>query len=181
MTDIFQEIATLKQRENATILAHYYQEGEIQELADYTGWRTRQQARRIGGDAKLLGIGLTTFIETSGGSFGNNPGIPQEAATVRIRRELVIFGVHGGQRRRRSFTPVADAVVGGKCSQPPGFLECNLRRENGARIAHRQEDFCAGESSVTTKCEMWKVRDLPEWMAGLGSRGDLYFGHLVHR
>src|SRR6266568_4053268 len=37
MTDIFSEIAALKKRENATILAHYYQEGEIQELADITG------------------------------------------------------------------------------------------------------------------------------------------------
>src|SRR5438067_29906 len=37
MTDIFAEIATLKQQENATILAHYYQDGEIQELADFTG------------------------------------------------------------------------------------------------------------------------------------------------
>jgi quinolinate synthase len=37
MTDIFDEIAALKQRENATILAHYYQDGEIQQLADYTG------------------------------------------------------------------------------------------------------------------------------------------------
>ncbi len=37
MTDIFAEISTLKQRENATILAHYYQEGEIQQLADFTG------------------------------------------------------------------------------------------------------------------------------------------------
>src|SRR5437868_8095048 len=37
MNDIFDEIAALKARENATILAHYYQEGEIQELADVTG------------------------------------------------------------------------------------------------------------------------------------------------
>lgn len=37
MHDIFDEIATLKARENATILAHYYQEGEIQQLADFTG------------------------------------------------------------------------------------------------------------------------------------------------
>src|ERR1700687_2236892 len=37
MTDIFDEIAALKARENATILAHYYQEGEIQDLADFTG------------------------------------------------------------------------------------------------------------------------------------------------
>ena len=37
MNDIFDEISSLKARENATFLAHYYQDGEIQELADYTG------------------------------------------------------------------------------------------------------------------------------------------------
>ncbi len=37
MNDIFNEIATLKTQANATILAHYYQEGEIQQLADFTG------------------------------------------------------------------------------------------------------------------------------------------------
>src|SRR5438132_13724273 len=37
MIDLLQEITDLKHRENATILAHYYQEGEIQDLADFTG------------------------------------------------------------------------------------------------------------------------------------------------
>src|SRR5215831_6252824 len=37
MTDLVDEIRSLKVRENATILAHYYQDGEIQELADFTG------------------------------------------------------------------------------------------------------------------------------------------------
>jgi quinolinate synthase len=37
VTDIFDEIAALKARENATLLAHYYQDGDIQELADFTG------------------------------------------------------------------------------------------------------------------------------------------------
>jgi quinolinate synthase len=37
MLDIIDEIKALKKREDATILAHYYQEGEIQALADYTG------------------------------------------------------------------------------------------------------------------------------------------------
>jgi quinolinate synthase len=35
--DIYDEIEALKEREDATILAHYYQDGEIQELADLTG------------------------------------------------------------------------------------------------------------------------------------------------
>jgi quinolinate synthase len=37
MDDIVAEIRTLKHKHNAAILAHYYQEGEIQELADFTG------------------------------------------------------------------------------------------------------------------------------------------------
>jgi quinolinate synthase len=37
MTDLIQEITALKARENATILAHYYQDGDIQQLADHTG------------------------------------------------------------------------------------------------------------------------------------------------
>jgi len=37
VTDLIKEIKTLKARQNATILAHYYQESEIQELADFTG------------------------------------------------------------------------------------------------------------------------------------------------
>ncbi len=37
MLDLVQEINRLKQEKNVTILAHYYQDGEIQELADFTG------------------------------------------------------------------------------------------------------------------------------------------------
>src|SRR6478735_3882398 len=37
MLDLIQEIRQLKKDRNATLLAHYYQEGEIQELADFTG------------------------------------------------------------------------------------------------------------------------------------------------
>src|SRR6266481_9481373 len=37
MTDLLSEIADLKSREQAVILAHYYQDSEIQQLADFTG------------------------------------------------------------------------------------------------------------------------------------------------
>src|SRR5271156_5965055 len=37
MLDLIDEIRQLKEQKNATILAHYYQEGDIQDLADYTG------------------------------------------------------------------------------------------------------------------------------------------------
>ena len=37
MSDLTTEIADLKKANGAVILAHYYQDGEIQALADYTG------------------------------------------------------------------------------------------------------------------------------------------------
>src|SRR6516162_7804612 len=37
MLDLVEEIRRLKTEKNATILAHYYQDGDIQELADHTG------------------------------------------------------------------------------------------------------------------------------------------------
>lgn len=37
MPDLLDEIQDLKRKANATILAHYYQEGDIQDLADFTG------------------------------------------------------------------------------------------------------------------------------------------------
>src|SRR6195256_3925027 len=37
MLDLVEEIRQLKKQKNATILAHYYQDGDIQDLTDFTG------------------------------------------------------------------------------------------------------------------------------------------------
>ena len=82
------------------------------ELADYAGWRAQQKERRAANGAKLLGIGISTFTEVSGGSLGPpRPGIPQEAATVRIRRDGTILVQSGvatnGQGHFTAFAQIA--------------------------------------------------------------------------
>ncbi len=83
------------------------------ELGDYTGWRAKQQELRRQGNSRLLGIGLSTFIEVSGGAMGG-PHMPREAATVRIRRDgtiLVQSGVaSNGQGHFTAFAQIAASV-----------------------------------------------------------------------
>ncbi|HEX4205839.1 MAG TPA: xanthine dehydrogenase family protein molybdopterin-binding subunit [Ktedonobacteraceae bacterium] len=87
------------------------------ELLDYRGWREQQAQRRAAHDPKLLGIGLATFIETTGDSAAaRNPNAPKEAATVRIRRDgsiLVQNAVaHNGQGHFTTFALIAAQVFG---------------------------------------------------------------------
>ena len=83
----------------------------VVELGDYAGWRAKQQKMRQQG--RLLGLGLATFIEVSGGAMGG-PGTPREAATVRVRRDgsiLVQSGVAtNGQGHFTAFAQIAAAV-----------------------------------------------------------------------
>lgn len=105
-----------------TVHGALYESGNYQaaleralELADYAGWRLKQQERRKVQSSSLLGIGLSTFVEISGGPFGpSGPGIPQDAATVRIRRDgtiLVESGVaHNGQGHFTAFAQIAAQI-----------------------------------------------------------------------
>lgn len=87
------------------------------DLADYRGWRDKQRTRRAANDTRALGVGLATFIESSGGAFGGSgPGIPQEAATVRLMTDgtlLVQSGVAtNGQGHFTAFAQIAASVFG---------------------------------------------------------------------
>src|SRR6202045_211842 len=66
MNDILDDISRLKVRENATILAHYYQEGEIQELADFTGdsLKLARAATRVETDT-IVFCGVHFMAETA--------------------------------------------------------------------------------------------------------------------
>ena len=62
-------------------------------------------------DSSLLGIGMAAFTEVSGGAMNSRPGVPQEAATVRIQRDgtiLVQSGVaSNGQGHFTAFAQIA--------------------------------------------------------------------------
>jgi carbon-monoxide dehydrogenase large subunit len=103
-----------------TVMGLQYESGNYQagldrlvEIAEYDQWRAKQRERRTKGDSRLLGLGLSTFIESAGGAM-SAPGMPQEAATVRIRRDgtiLVQSGVaHNGQGHFTAFAQIAAEV-----------------------------------------------------------------------
>ncbi len=85
------------------------------ELSKYAHFRKEQSQRRKSGNPRLLGIGLSSFIELSGDN-ATPPGMPREAATVRIRRDgtvLVRSGVaHNGQGHFTAFAQIAATVFG---------------------------------------------------------------------
>lgn len=101
-----------------TVTGAQYDSGNYQaaldkalELANYAGWRAKQREGREKASSTLLGIGLATFTEISGGAMGGRPGAPQEAATVRMQRDgtiLVQSGVaHNGQGHFTAFAQIA--------------------------------------------------------------------------
>ena len=64
--DLDAEIRRLKRERNAVLLAHYYQEGEIQELADFVGdsLQLAQAAKKTNADV-ILFAGVHFMAETA--------------------------------------------------------------------------------------------------------------------
>ncbi len=100
------------------------------ELADYKGWRARQQEYRQASNPRLLGIGLASFIELSGDSVAPPANTPREAATARIRRDgsvLVQSGVaHNGQGHFTAFAQIVASAL----NIPASTIEVRMNDSN---------------------------------------------------
>lgn len=82
-------------------------------LADYPGWRERQRDQMAHPGQKPLGIGVSSFVEITGGLIPP-PDAPQEAATIRIRTDgslLIQTGVaSNGQGHATMFAQIVAQV-----------------------------------------------------------------------
>src|SRR5436190_15197444 len=108
MADILDEIRSLKKAKNATILAHYYQEGDIQDLAD------------VAGDSLNLARAATK-VDTSTIVFCGVHFMAETAKILNPTKRVLLPDLLAG-------CSLADAAPAGKLARYQEMLRLNGRR-----------------------------------------------------
>src|SRR5262245_39649209 len=108
LTDLRDEILALKKEKDATLLAHYYQEGEIQELADHVG------------DSLKLARAATT-VQTSTIVFCGVHFMAETAKILNPAKRVLLPDLLAG-------CSLADSAPAGKLARFQEMLRINGRR-----------------------------------------------------
>ncbi len=96
-------------------------------LAEYEDWRAKQRERRASHTTSLLGIGLSTFIESTGFSLGpNRPGVLYESATVRIQRDGTILVQSGVAANGQGYFTAFAQIVANLFHLPGSKVEVQM-------------------------------------------------------
>ena len=127
---IQQEIAALKKEKNAVILAHNYQIGEIQDIADFTGdsLRLAQEAKKTNADV-ILFCGVHFMAET--------------ASIICPDKKVIVPDVEAGCSLADMITP-AD-VIAWKEKNPGGVVVCYI---NTSAAVKAESDYCCTSSNA---------------------------------
>jgi len=96
-------------------------------LAEYERWRAKQRERRASHLTSLLGIGISTFIESTGFSLGpRRPGVLYESATVRILRDGTLLVQSGVAANGQGYFTAFAQIVASLFHLPDSEVEVHM-------------------------------------------------------
>src|SRR3990167_3576607 len=127
---IQEEIAAVKKERNAIILAHNYQVGEIQDIADFTGdsLRLAQEAARTSAEV-ILFSGVHFMAET--------------ASILCPEKKVIVPDIEAGCSLSDMIRP--EDVRQWKAAHPDGVVVCYV---NTSALVKAESDYCCTSSNA---------------------------------
>lgn len=108
---------------------------------DYAGWRAEQARRRQSGELPLLGIGLASWVERSGGDTGSS-----EYARVELSADGQLLGRVGTNPQGQGHDIAMRQVLADAVGLP--LEEVDLRQGDTAEVAHGTGAFASRSLQV---------------------------------